>query len=466
MKSAVGFALGEVLYFCTHNVHYMFIGRKGYEEVARDMSDKIHYDSKLVGKFIKEQHIYGARLVAFAKKAGNSNLERISNQTLYEFFADYEKKYKEVYARYGWIWITEDHYIADLLRMVEGKVADKRKAAVVLDILTREPSAMVATVELKALFELALRILADKHWVSLVTTKDIDAIKKDSKLSNLIRKHERNYFWVTRDYEDSVLDFRSIVQRLTGYLILNVRKEYEKLVGNLAKNESERKRYLARLNFSKQEQDSFNSMRHVAYLKELRKRYVSESLYYFDSVLKEIGRRFYLSLNQVRHLKIEEIRTALIKGKELSFDINERIELMLWYCRRGQPMKIVERSQAERLFNLFCKVDKNAKEFTGMPVSPGVAKGPARVILHPDECDKVQKGDIIVSIQVVPSFSTAIMKAAGLVCDGGHGITTHPATLAREAKIPGVIQTRFVREVVKDGDWLEVDGYKGVVRRI
>ena len=85
-------------------------------------------------------------------------------------------------------------------------------------------------------------------------------------------------------------------------------------------------------------------------------------------------------------------------------------------------------------------------------------------MLNPDECTKVEKGDIIVSIQVVPSFSTAIIKSAGIICDGGHGITSHPATLAREAGVPCIIQTRFAREILRDGDIVEVDGYKGLAR--
>ena len=105
-------------------------------------------------------------------------------------------------------------------------------------------------------------------------------------------------------------------------------------------------------------------------------------------------------------------------------------------------------------------------EFSGMAVSPGKAQGPVKIVMNPDECSKVEKGDVIVSVQVVPSFSTAIIKASAIVCDGGHGITSHPATLAREAGIPCVIQTRFARDVLKDGDMVEVDGYAGVVKKM
>lgn len=464
MKQAVGFAAGEFLYFFEHNIHYFFLDKESYERVARGMSDKIHADPKLVPKLVNEQHQYGQKLSEFTKNASELNLSKLTNAKLYKLFADYEKKYKAVYCRYGWIWIFEDHFVSDLFDMVVSRVPDKNKAAEILDILTKEPSAMVATVELEALFKLGVKIEDNAAWKQLVVNKNLEGIKKDKTLNRLIKKHEHDYFWLTRDYEDPVLDFNTIVNRLAEYLSGDIKAESAKLATSLEQNEKDRERYLDELDFSEAEIASFDSMRQVAYLKELRKRYVSESLYYFDSVLKEIGKRLFFSLNQVRHLRTSEVKLALVDGKPLPFDLAKRMELSLWYCKEGNSVEIQSDAEARRLFAIFCKVDKNAKEFSGMPVSPGVAKGPARIIFNPNECDKVKAGDVIVSIQVVPSFSTAIMRAAALVCDGGHGITTHPATLAREAKIPAVIQTRFVRDVVKDGDILEVDGYKGIVK--
>lgn len=464
MKAAVGFNVSEILYFLEHNIHYFFMDKASYERVARGMANKFHADPNLAKELVKQQHHYGKILTNFARAAGKLKLNKVSNKKLYSLFAEYETKYKQLYCRYGWVWVFEDHYIDDLLKIVESKVPGKNKAAVILDILTKEPSAMVATVELEALLKMGIKINANKKWVGLIVKKNLESIKKEKSLDKLIKQHEKNYFWVTRDYEDPVIDYKIIVERLAEYLRGDIKAKYKKLKKTLVKNEADRAKYLRELNFSKKQKAAFNSMRQVAYLKELRKRYVSESLYYFDTVLKEVGKRLFLSLNQVRHLRTVELKACLVEGQELYFDLNKRMELMLWYCSEGKPALVVPQAEAEKLFGIFCKVDKNATTFTGMPVSPGVARGPAKIIFNPNEVNKVNKGDIIVSIQVVPSFSTAIMKAAGLVCDGGHGITTHPATLAREAGIPAVIQTRFVREVVKDGDMLEVDGYKGVVK--
>ncbi|MDP2933447.1 MAG: PEP-utilizing enzyme, partial [bacterium] len=195
------------------------------------------------------------------------------------------------------------------------------------------------------------------------------------------------------------------------------------------------------------------------------KRYVSESLFYFDPVLMEIGRRSGLSLKQVRFLRTKDVKDILLQKKDFTDETNNRIKLSAWVTK-DVDTEVYTRKTAQDMYKTLVVFDKNAREFQGMPVSPGIARGPVRIIMNPDEINKVKKGDIIVSVQVVPSFSPAIHRAAGLICDGGHGITTHPAILAREAKIPAIIQTFFARKILKDGDMVEVDGFKGIARRL
>ncbi len=56
-------------------------------------------------------------------------------------------------------------------------------------------------------------------------------------------------------------------------------------------------------------------------------------------------------------------------------------------------------------------------------------------------------------------------KVAGIVTDEG-GIICHAASIAREMKIPSIIGTKTASKILKDGDLVEVDAEKGVVRKI
>lgn len=46
------------------------------------------------------------------------------------------------------------------------------------------------------------------------------------------------------------------------------------------------------------------------------------------------------------------------------------------------------------------------------------------------------------------------------------GITSHAAIVARELKKPCVIGTKIATKIFKDGDLVEVDANKGIVRKV
>lgn len=462
MKGYTGANIDRIMLFFQGNIMNGFEDYHSYNRASIYIADQINSDLKFPKKLTIKQNKFGKELVNFTKAAHKKVSAKTSNKELFDFFAGYEKRYKAVYATYGWIWNVEERFYAQLLAITEKRVGSANIRAVdVLNILTQEPTAMVAMVERKALLELAIKINGNSAWKDLVINKQIEKIKKNKNLYQLIAKHEKSFFWIIRDYDDPIMTFADIVNRLSELLKLNVANEYNLLVNKLKTTKALREQYLKQFNFSATEKQLFAAMRDVAYLKELRKTHVSQSLYYFDKVLEEIGKRLYLSIKQMRFFSTADAKAALLQKKDLTNEINNRIKLSLWLTDKNGT-KVVTGARAKKLFKEFCKVNKNQTEFYGMQVSPGVAQGPARIVMNPNEIGKVQRGDIIVSVQVVPSFSTGIMKAAGLICDGGHGVTTHPATLAREAGIPCVIQTRFFRKVVKDGDIIEVDGYKGV----
>jgi len=56
-------------------------------------------------------------------------------------------------------------------------------------------------------------------------------------------------------------------------------------------------------------------------------------------------------------------------------------------------------------------------------------------------------------------------KAAAFVTDEG-GILCHAAIVAREMKKPCIVGTRYATQIFHDGDLVEVDADKGMVRKI
>jgi len=101
----------------------------------------------------------------------------------------------------------------------------------------------------------------------------------------------------------------------------------------------------------------------------------------------------------------------------------------------------------------------------GTGASAGVARGPARVVLGPDDFDRVQSGDIIVAPSSNPSWVPLFTIAAGLVTNTG-GVLCHAAVVAREFGLPAVVGVATATTMIRDGESLEIDGREGTVRRL
>lgn len=96
----------------------------------------------------------------------------------------------------------------------------------------------------------------------------------------------------------------------------------------------------------------------------------------------------------------------------------------------------------------------------------GKVRGKVIVLLSAHgNLEKVRKGMILVCIETTPDFLPVMKKAAAFVTDQG-GITSHAAIVARELKKPCIIGTKIATKVLKDGDLVEVDAEKGVVRKV
>lgn len=104
-------------------------------------------------------------------------------------------------------------------------------------------------------------------------------------------------------------------------------------------------------------------------------------------------------------------------------------------------------------------------ELTGETAYAGYARGVVRVVRRLDQMDKVETGDILVSPMTTPNFLPAMKKASAFVTDEG-GLTCHAAIVAREMKKPCIVGTRIATKVLKDGDRVEVDSNRGIVRKL
>lgn len=101
---------------------------------------------------------------------------------------------------------------------------------------------------------------------------------------------------------------------------------------------------------------------------------------------------------------------------------------------------------------------------TGSPGSPGLARGPARIVNDVSEFGKLQPGEVLVAPATNPAWTPLFQRAAAVVVDTG-GSASHAAIVAREYGIPTVMGTFDGTRKLRDGQWIQVDGSRGLVLR-
>ena len=104
-------------------------------------------------------------------------------------------------------------------------------------------------------------------------------------------------------------------------------------------------------------------------------------------------------------------------------------------------------------------------EIKGGIAQRGKVTGKVKILRRRDQIPEVTEGDVIVSPMTTIDFLPAMVKAIAIITDEG-GILCHAAIIARELKKPCITGTKIATKILKDGDIVEVDADKGIVRVI
>ncbi len=94
-----------------------------------------------------------------------------------------------------------------------------------------------------------------------------------------------------------------------------------------------------------------------------------------------------------------------------------------------------------------------------------IASGRVRVIPDPNEMDRFQPGEVLVTRITDPDWEPIMKLAAAIVTDRG-GRTSHAAIVSRELGIPAVVGTEIATQVLKTGTEVTVSTAEGEVGRV
>jgi len=103
-----------------------------------------------------------------------------------------------------------------------------------------------------------------------------------------------------------------------------------------------------------------------------------------------------------------------------------------------------------------------ARQLTGQPAGPGIAKGKARVIQNHGDLAGFKHGDVLVCDAVDPNITFVVPLATAVVERRG-GMLIHGAIIAREYGLPCITGVPDATHLIRTGDTITVDGYLGIV---
>ncbi len=108
-------------------------------------------------------------------------------------------------------------------------------------------------------------------------------------------------------------------------------------------------------------------------------------------------------------------------------------------------------------------IDMEGKtDFVGLPASPGIVTGKARIIRSVEDANKLQEGEIMVASCTDVGWTPYYCLASGLITEIGSCLS-HGVVVAREYGLPTIVNARNVMQAVNDGDIITMDGGTGAI---
>ena len=99
-----------------------------------------------------------------------------------------------------------------------------------------------------------------------------------------------------------------------------------------------------------------------------------------------------------------------------------------------------------------------------MGCCPGIVRARVRVVRDPREARDLA-GHILVAERTDPGWTLLFPTARGLLVQRG-SLLSHSAIVAREMGLPCIVGLPRLLETLREGEWVEMDGTTGIVRRL
>lgn len=458
-----------------NNISY-FTDMKVMRKLQHVLMERIEDDPEYLEDLIELAERWGRQMNRYTEKVYRADLKHWSPDRLEATYLRFTELQRKEYAVGVLLVMLDtsagpqsiDHLVRNILaERLKGKHLDRAYAAFTTPLV--ESFSREQEKDLLKIYSECWRITKVRRALK----EDVEHLPQvlqtvSPRILSALEKHTAKWAWVYYVYAGPPWQERDFAQILHDWARRGVNPAALLQQWNKEKKEvrATRQRYLKILRLDRKKEKLLELISLVVWAKPHRKDYQSKSFWHMEKLQKEAARRLNISLREVRSMPMKMLFESLRSGK---VDIKKLHEFEEYHViAPGDKKEILLSGARAQKYMEGVKEDKvkvHGRVFTGSPACSGRASGTVRIVNSPEEMEKMQEGDILVSVATTPSIVPAMRRAAAILTDEG-GLTCHAAIVSRELGIPCVVGLSVVTSAFKDGDRVEVDATKGVVRKI
>lgn len=305
----------------------------------------------------------------------------------------------------------------------------------------RNKDAVELITDFKKIRKTASPLDAMSNMLNLFSSQiGIDFYNHLKKYSNKEEILNKNYIYYTQPVKNSRWSKISVKNLADKITLSNIDKNFSKIlrIANYIKDD-------------------------VSELLDLRKKLTR-------GLFKEISNRLKCSYKDLMCLQISEIEIFLHKKNIDNYLIADRKRITVLFY----PKKLLNIYGGKEALNFISKGrmreikirERKGNTLSGQPASSGRAKGIAVLAFSGAEANRrMKQGNILITAFTSVEYLPAMKKAAAIITDEG-GLTCHAAITSREFNIPCIVGLKVATKVFSDGDIIEVDASKGLVKKM
>ncbi|TPE46219.1 phosphoenolpyruvate synthase [Pontibacter mangrovi] len=122
---------------------------------------------------------------------------------------------------------------------------------------------------------------------------------------------------------------------------------------------------------------------------------------------------------------------------------------------QARPETVQSQRKQEAFFTEYTLKEQGKVLCSGIGLSNRIVSGTARILSSPDEIDKLQEGEVLVTRKTDPDWDPILKKAIAIITEQG-GRTSHAAIVAREVGAVAVLGTNNATQAIQDGQEVTV----------